>query len=401
MFTPPPRFLFFWRATSPEGQPIEGYIEASSKNVASILLLRRGITPHQLKRSTRYPKKTNKKRLTVSFFKQLAVLLKANLPLIHALETLKMTQHHHGLKQLIEQIQQHLQKGLSFSNALEQYPRYFTPLMCQLIAIGEQASQFDATIFKLAYHEETQLQTQRQFYLALTYPALIVIISLSLIIGLCTFVLPQFLSFYHTFQVELPQITRAFITLTHWIKSYGMLSTTLALLVLFASSAFYRRHLLFKQYLDHRLLQIPYVGRYVSTLIMTRLASTLSLTLQAGLPLIDALKLLTSIAGNTEYEKALLKIYNAVREGTSLTQAMRLTQRFSPDFIEMVAIGEESGKLASMFSEIATHFEETIKRQTLLWNKLLEPLTMVILGAVMGLFLLALYLPIFQLGVAL
>ncbi len=401
MFKPTPRFQFYWRATSSEGQPIEGYIEASNKNVAFILLSRRGITPHQLKRFGRYQQKSNKKRLVVSFFKQLAVLLKANLSLMHALETLKKTQHHDGLKQLIEEIQQHLQKGLPFSKALEQYPRYFTPMMCQLIAIGEQASQFDITIFKLAHHEEKQLQTQRQFYLALTYPTLIVIISFSLIIALCTFVLPQFLSFYHTFQVELPQITRFFITLTNWIKSYGTLIIVLALLTLLTSSTFYRNHLLFKQYLDHRLLQLPYFGPYVSTLIMTRIASTLSLTLQAGLPLIDALKLLKSIAGNTQYERALLKIYDAVREGASLTQAMRLTQRFSPDFIEMVAIGEESGKLASMFSEIATHFEETITRHTLLWNKLLEPLTMIILGAVMGLFLLALYLPIFRLGVAL
>lgn len=400
MLKSPSRFRFYWRGVNSQGEPTEGYIEANNKNIAAILLSRQGIVTHQLKRLKHEQRKTSKKKMIVSFFKQLAALLKANLPLMHALETLKRTQQPF-LRQLIEHIQQHLQKGLPFSQALQQYPQYFTPLMCGLIAIGEQACQFDAIIFKLADHEEKQLQTQRQFYLSLSYPALVALVSLSLMIGLCVFVLPQFLSFYQAFQVKLPKITEFFIDLTQFIKSYGITSIAGSLMTMIGLSMLYQYHQPSKKRFDTALLRLPYFGNYFSILVMARTSGTLSLTLRAGLPLLESLRLLNHMGQNTKYQEAFLKIHQGVREGLSLTQAMRLTHRFSEEFIEMVAIGEESGKLSSMFSEIANHFEEIIKQHSILWGKLLEPLTMIVLGIIMGLFLLALYLPIFQLGVAL
>ncbi len=392
------RVQFYWRGINRDGQRVEGHIEAKNKSIATILLTQQEISVKHLKRSERYLRRVIRKKDIVAFLCQLATLLKANLPLMHALETMRLTQHHHTVRQLIESIQRDLQKGFSFSRALQQHPQYFTPVMCHLIAMGEYASHLDAIIFKLAYNQERRLQTQRQFYLALAYPLLITMVSLSLIIALCTFVLPQFLQFYQAFQVTLPKPTQYLITLIRWIKSYGAMSMSFMLLWLVTTGLLYQHYRPCKAYLDRLLLRLPILGALLSKLIMTRLTDTLSLSLSSGLPLIDALRLLPTIASNIQYEETFIKVSSLVREGVSLTKAMRLTHQFSPDVIEMIAIGEESGKLAHMFSEIATQLEETVSRHTLFWSKLLEPITVLFLGVSMGALLLALYLPIFQLG---
>jgi type IV pilus assembly protein PilC len=395
-----PRFDYRWRGVNAHGLPLEGIIRAQNKNIATILLYQQGIIVQHLKRTRHSYPKTSRKKITISFFKQLAVLLKANLILMHALETLKQTHHLPEFQTIISEIQDTLRKGLSFSKALAQYPHYFTPLMCQLIAIGEQACQFDLIILKIARYEEKQLSLIRKLYTALAYPVCIATITCCLLISLCIFVLPQFLNFYHTFQVELPQITRYFVAQAKFIQSYGILCICIIFFLMICLRLCYKKYYFLKKYFDYYLLRVPYLGSYLSRLFITRISDTLHLSLSGGLPLPESLYLLTTIISHTTYQEAIQRIHKAVQEGVSLHQAMRLTQAFPIEFLEMVAIGEESGKLIQIFSEITQHFENMTHHQTLLCCKLLEPLMMVILGLITGGFLLALYLPIFQLGAA-
>lgn len=395
------RVQFYWQGTNTKGQLVEGHIQASRKSIATLLLLRQGITPHRLKRlGGLLPHRIRKKDI-IKLLRQIATLLKAKLPLMHALETVKLSQTHETLRILVENFQTNLQRGLSFSKTLQQYPQYFSNLMSDLVAIGEQTSQLDSTLLSIVDNEEKNLKTQRQFSLILLYPTFVAVSCISLTMALSFFVLPQLFSFYETFHVELPRLTRYLIIATNGIKSYGISITGVVSLIFFVIHQLYCRCLPYRRYIDKRMLTLPLFGSLLTKMILIRLTHTFSMGLSSGLPLLDTLKLVRTVAHNTQFEEVLMNMYASVREGISLTQSMRLTGQFSPDFLEMVAVGEESGQLSQIFKETTTHLEEELERQTLLWSKLLEPMMMMALGIIIGILLLTLYLPIFRLEVAL
>jgi len=393
--------LFYWQGVNAQGQATEGEIYAPSKTVASVLISRQGILIKKIKRldpSNRSWHRTIKKREITTFFRQLATLLHANLPLTHALKTMQNAHHNHNMRQLIHHLIEALKEGFTFAQALQRHPKYFTTLFCNLISIAEQTSSLHITTTKIADTQEKLLKNQQQFILALTYPLLILFITIGLMIALCAFILPQFLHFYDSFQVSLPALTQILIKLSTGLQCYGLYGLMILLAIPLIIRTLYQHFKKLACYFDSLLLKIPLLGAYFEELIIIRISHTLNLSLSAGLPVTEALILVGTITNNKIYERMLMQIHTQVSAGRRLTDAMRSTQRFSTYFLEMIAIGEESGKLTYVLSQIVKQLEAANQNKTTVWSKLLEPTIMVILGLAMGALILALYLPIFQLG---
>ncbi len=395
------RIQFYWQGTNTKGQRVEGYIQANRKRVAHVLLELQGITPNRLQRLGGLFARNISKKEIATLLRQISTLLKANLSLIQALQTVKLNQNRPSLRLLVETLEISLQKGFSFAKALSEHPQYFSSLMIDLVSVGEQTSQLELTLMKIVHNEERNLKTKRQFSLMLLYPAFIAFTCISLTMTLSFFILPQLFSFYETFHVELPKMTTYFMHFSNGVKSYGLIVLMQISLLICALRISYQHHQPMREYIDKHVLRIPFLGQMLSKFILIRITGCLSMALSSGLPLLETLEMTKKIIHHTAFEKAVTSIHTAVREGVSLMQSMRSTQRFPADLLEMVAVAEESGQLAQIFSEITNHLEDALTQHTLLWSKLLEPLIMVILGSIIGILLLTLYLPIFQLEVAL
>lgn len=397
----PPLTDYHWRGLNAHGKFVDGRILALNKTIAKVLLHQQGVQVKTLSRAHfifAYFRQAIKPEDIVRFTRQMAILLNAQIPLTQAFDALKRGNTQQHIQILLEHIKLDIQRGLSFANALRKHPRHFNALMCNLIDAGEQSGSLSLLMMKLALHQEQTLKIRKKIQATFIYPGIIVCLAVLITLGLLIFVVPEFASLFNQFGAELPWFTRLFIYTSIAIKSHGTLYLIAIMISIFACRTLYKHAPTVLKYIDTYLLKIPVFGQILEESIIARLMHTLSLILTAGLPLMDALSMIEPIAGNYAYARAISTIREHVRQGLTLEQAIRLSKRFPNMMIQMVAIGEESGKLEAMLAQIAKQYDDMFFNSAELWGRLLEPFLMATLGIIIGTLIIAMYLPIFQLG---
>ena len=330
--------------------------------------------------------------------RQLASLQNAGIPLVEALKMIIKTSKPGFFKSRLRKITYDLEKGASFSNTLKKYPLDFDHLYCCLIESGEQTGSLDIMLTRMAESLEKTASLRLKIKKALYYPITVMIITFLVTFILLTKVVPLFQELFKSQGVELPFFTRCLLYISNGFVQYGLETLLLLLALIIIFSKFYKSNLAFKKQVQNCILKSPILGPLISKIQIIRFANTLSLTLSCGIPLSEALPVIANAANTLTFTSAIQRAKEDLMMGYTLNVALKKTKIFPESLIQFVHIGEASGQLDLMLAKIATIFQEEVDSLIEGLTSLLEPIMMTILGILVGGLIIALYLPIFNMG---
>jgi type IV pilus assembly protein PilC len=367
-------------------------------------LRKQGIRPLKVHKQSTLFKKTAKKKIIPKdiavFFRQLATMLTAGVPLVQSFEIIGRGHENAGMRDLILNIKAEVESGTALSDSLAKHPLHFDSLVISLVSAGEQAGVLESLLDNIATYKEKTEALKAKIKKALFYPTAVIIVAIIVTAILLIFVVPQFEQLFNNFGADLPAFTRVVVNLSEFMQEYWwiVLGIVIATAVGFGQAK--RRSRALCRGLDRLILKIPIIGPIMHKAAVARYARTLSTMFAAGVPLVEALESVAGATGNVVYSDAVLMIRDSVATGQQLQFAMNQTGLF-PNMVEqMVAIGEESGSLDSMLAKVADFFEAEVDDAVDALSSLLEPLIMSILGILIGGLVVAMYLPIFKMGAA-
>ena len=395
-----PTRTFRWQGRNLQGKPVSGEAMAVDKAALQVALAQSQVRLlHCQAMHMPLPRMGARERLLMT--RQLATLLQAGLPLLQALTLLEQGQSgHKPLMQLASTLRQKIEAGQPLNEVLREHSD-FPALYIQLVAVGEMAGMLDNMMERLAEHLEKAAVLQSRLRTALTYPVAVLAIATAVVGVILFWVVPAFENIFRSFNAELPAVTRWVLDASRWLANYGAWCLLAASVVsLFVRQAWQRSEA-WKRRADALSLSCPVLGPLLRKACQVRWARTLATLIGAGIPLVDAMESVGPVTGNRSYAQATQDIRLALTRGQSLTLALQQQSRFfSPLLIQMVQVGEESGMLEAMLSKTAVFDERELDAHVAALSSMMEPALMVFLGLVIGGLVVAMYLPIFQLGQA-
>ncbi len=396
---------FAWQGRDRAGRRVQGEIEAADARFARALLRRDGIVASRI----RAPKPAGAvlrfghgKRIgaleVALFSRQMATMMRAGVPLVQAFDMLASDARNPRLAEVVQSIRADVSTGATLAGALGKFPALFDALFRNLVNVGEQTGTLDSMLDRIALDQERGAAIRRKVRKALTYPVLVAVAALVVTGILLIHVVPQFEAVFSSVGGDLPGATRLVIRLSDfagewWWAVLGVIGAVAASLAMLA-----KRSARFREGLDAMQLKVPVAGRIASNAATARFARTLSTAIAAGVPLVEALGAIAGATGNAVYARAVQELRDAVASGQPLHAAMRDSGVFADMAVRMAAVGEESGRLDDMLARGAEQFEERVAEAVDQLTALIEPLTMAVLGVLVGGLLIAMYLPVFQLG---
>jgi general secretion pathway protein F len=388
-----------YQALKKSGASCKGVIEADSERHARQLLREQGMIPtqiHTLKKSALTNRKDKLSSQDLSLFtRQLATLLAAGIPVEEALRGVSEQTDKDKNRQLIISVRSKVLEGYSLAQAMGEFPHAFPQLYCATVAAGEQTGRLDLVLEKLADYTENQQHIRQKIQQALIYPALMIIVSTAIISFLLAFVVPKIIDVFTGSGQSLPAMTTILISISAFIKSYGLysLAVILVLLLLFkrslANPAFHLRWHLF-------ILKLPIVAYLVRTINVARYIHTFGILFAAGVSVLETMHVSAGLLGNLPMRNAFNSATVKVREGTPIHQALKETGFLGPMAVHLIASGEKSGQLSIMMERAAKHLDNEVQRLIDTALTLLEPLVILLMGAVVLFIVLATLLPIFS-----
>ncbi|MGC9141368.1 MAG: type II secretion system F family protein [Caldimicrobium sp.] len=393
--------FFEWKGKSISGEIRSGVLEAPNSQVVEVYLRRLNIIPIKIQQKKESAlkfqfKRVSEKELTL-FTRQFATVLEAGLPIVRGLETLANQQRNPYFKEVLSNIKKMVEGGSSLSEAMAHYPKIFSTLYIQMVRSGESSGNLDVVLKRLATYLEKILSLKSKIKHAMIYPSVIVLVTIVVVSIIMLYVIPKFAELFKEAGQSLPLPTQILINISHNFKSlFGIFVLLLVALVVFIK--YYRKSEEGKYNTDKILLKLPLLGELFHKAAISRIARTLANLIAAGIPLLQALSIAGETAGNKVLEKAMEDIKVNVSAGHTIADPMFFTGVFPYMVVEMVRIGEMSGNLEEMLTKVADFYEEEVDRTVQTLSTLIEPILLVILGVVIGGILVALYLPIFQLG---
>jgi len=332
------------------------------------------------------------------FTRQMSTMMRAGVPLLQSFDIVADGSQNPKLKEVILGLKQHVEGGNGFADALLKYPQYFDNLFVSLVAAGEQSGALETMLDRVAIYKEKSEALKLKIKKAMKYPISVLAVAAIVTIILLVKVVPTFAELFGSFGAELPKPTQIAIDMSKWMQSWGLLAGLILGGVGFAFGEAKKRSKALRDSLDKLYLRLPIVGDLVLKATVARYSRTLATTFAAGVPLIDALKSCADAAGNVVYYNAIMKIRDDVATGQQLTFAMKQTGIFPPMAVQMTSIGEEAGSLDGMLDKVATYYEAEVDNAVDGLTSMMEPMIMAFLGIVVGGLMVAMYMPIFQMG---
>ncbi|PIE46012.1 MAG: 3-isopropylmalate dehydrogenase [Gammaproteobacteria bacterium] len=394
--------IYQWRGRDRDGTLRKSEITAANEQIVRAYLQKQGIVPTTIIEKPRALFETQGKIKTlhiVSFSRKMATMLKAGLSIVQSLDLIaEGTQQPKQLYNMIVDIKNDVESGNSFSSALSNYPSHFNPLYTALVAAGEEAGVLDKTMDNIANNLEKSQRLKKKVKKAMIYPGIVITAAIIVTTVLLIKVIPAFESFYDDFNAELPMLTQSVLSFSRMLRQWGWM----VILGFFIGVLFFfwlkKRHPPLQRWADRTSLHLPILGHILRLSAMSRFARTLAVLFNAGIPLVKSLKATAPATGNSVYEAATQTIAKDVENGVQLNFAMQNTGQFQPFAIQMTSIGEESGNLHEMLSNIAEFYEEELDYRIEQLTTLLEPVMIILLALIVGILVIAMYLPIFTLG---
>ena len=394
--------LFVWEGTDKQGRKSKGEIASSTPAIAKAELRRQGIV------ATKVRKKTaglslggggSIKPADIALFtRQMATMMRAGVPLVQAFEIVADGVDKAKVADLIRAVRNDVSGGMSFAAALRRHPVIFNELFCNLVDAGEQSGSLETMLDRIATYQEKTETLKGKVRKAMTYPIAVLVIAFIVSGILLIKVVPQFQDVFAGFGADLPAFTMMVIGFSEFAQAYWFVIVLGVAGAISGLMFVHKRSKPFREALDKILLKAPIAGNIIEKSSIARFARTLSTTFAAGVPLVDALNSVAGAAGNSVYVNAIYQVRDDVSTGQQLNFSMKTTGVFPNMVIQMVAIGEEAGALDDMLDKSASYYEEQVDNAVDNLTALMEPMIMAVLGVLVGGLIIAMYLPIFQLG---
>ncbi|WP_285163483.1 type II secretion system F family protein [Shewanella goraebulensis] len=397
----PKVFTFEWKGVNRDGQRTSGELRGSTIAEIRGILKAQGVTPKGVRKKSASLFKSEKKITAMDIAmitRQIATMLSAGVPLVTTIELLGRGHEKAKVRELLAGILTDVQSGIPLSDALRPNRLYFDDLYVDLVAAGEHSGSLDAVFDRIATYKEKSEALKSKIKKAMFYPAAVVIVAIAVTVLLLLFVVPQFEEIFAGFGAELPAFTQFVLEISRALQSSWYIIGIIIFASVFLFVRAHRNSQALRDKIDALILKIPAIGPILHKGAMARFARTLATTFSAGVPLIDGLESAAGASGNAVYKKALLKVRQEVMSGMQMNVAMRTTGLFPDMLTQMVMIGEESGGLDDMLNKVANIYEMQVDDAVDGLSSLIEPIMMVVIGTLVGGLIVAMYLPIFQMG---
>jgi type II secretion system protein F len=397
---------FLYKARDRGRRMVEGSLEAETEQEALAKLGEMGCFPLAIEREDTVAHgqplphasgrlTTIRRRDVTLLTRELADLLESGLTLMRALDVLREQTEHPRVREVLTEVAARVRDGRSFSESLATYPRIFSPLYLSMVRSGEVGGMLGGVLARLADNSEKEDEVYSKVRSALVYPALILLVGLGTVAVLLIFVIPKLVSLFQEVGQTLPLPTRILIEVSRWLGSYWWLVVLVAVggaYVVRRGTRSPARRLA----IDRTTLRLPVWGTLIKRVEIARFARTLATLLSHGVPILPAMQVVVQATGNEVLRGELQQIGEQLRSGSTLSQGMRRARLFPAPVTHMIAVGEESGALDRSLLKIAETYEREADRAMRLMTSLVEPLMILIVGAVVGFIVISMMLPIFQ-----
>jgi type IV pilus assembly protein PilC len=393
-----------WEGINKQGKRTSGIQQATDINAAQAELKKVGMEIISIKAANKLSmpifggKQKVKMKDILLFTRFLSTMLAAGLPILQAIDVIEHDQENLTMRSLLLHLRSNIAGGQTLTESFRKYPNHFSNLYCSLISAGEKSGTLDKILNRLATYLEKTDTIKRKVKKALIYPIAIIVVSIIVSAILLIFVVPQFQTIFTSFGAQLPYFTRVVVGLSDGLRSYWWVFLAVIVGVIFGLRYMIRHNENFSERVDRFKLKLPVVGVLIQKGIIARYTRTLAITIEAGMPIVEAMRSMADVMDNRIYRKAVLQIANDLVNGHQLNIAMHSTKLFPNMAVQMIAVGEASGMLGDMLNKLADYYEEDVGHIVDNLSNLLEPLIMVLLGVIIGGFVVAMYLPIFKIG---
>ena len=400
--------LFRYIARDKSGKVINEVLESASRDGLIDNLQARGLyivsvdLAAELKKAPKLKRRYHrgiKAMDLIMFSRELATLLSSGVTLIKSLDILCKQTESQTLLHVVEQVKKDIEGGYTFQNALKKHPKIFTDFWIHLVETGEASGHLPLSLDQLAVYLEESAELKKKITSAMVYPVILMCVAGAAIGIFLLKIIPIFSDIFKGFNVELPLLTRIVIGVSNVVRKYFLfVAMGIGLLVF-----------LFKQYtsreagrmqFDALKLKLPILGPVMLEIATERFASGLSMLIKSGVPILHALDIAEKTAGNKVVEKELSGVKTAVRDGKGIAQTMQDSAIFSPLAVQMIGIGEEIGELGKMLEKIAKFYKERVATFVDRLTSMFEPLVLVFMGVVVGVLVIAMFMPIFSISSA-
>ena len=397
------RKVFIYSGQDRSGKQVNGQITAENKLLAEEMVRKLGVAADKVAPKPKITLASLNQRIInsdeiVSFTRQLATMLKAGLPLIQSLDVAAESSDKAHIKAFIMSLRNEVAAGHTFSDSLRNYPNIFDNLYCNLVSAGEISGTLDIMLDRVATFREKDQRLKANIKKALTYPIAVLVIAGVVTAILLINVVPAFEQTFASFGSELPAFTQLVVSLSETMQEYWGWTLGFLVLAIGLFKIALNKSKRFSYAIDKYLLKAPVLGKIMLLSSIARFSRTLATTFSAGIPMLDALDSSAGAAGNQHIANAAIEVRDTVSQGSLLNVAMRSNSVFPPLLQQLTKVGEEAGALETMLNKAADSYEDSVNDAVDTMTALLEPAIMSFLAVVIGGLMIAMYLPIFQLG---
>jgi type IV pilus assembly protein PilC len=395
---------FVWSGKTRQGDVQKGELVAKSRDEAIAQLRKQNILATSIQAKAEDKKGwlggfgggVSDKDIVI-FTRQFSTMIDAGLPLVQCLEILSNQTENKTLAKTISLVRADVEGGSTYADALRKFPKVFDELYVNMVAAGEAGGILDTILSRLAKHIEKSMKLKKEIKAAMVYPGVIVSVAVVVISVLMVWVIPIFASMFTDFGGVLPLPTRIVMAASGFMKS------NIIFIVLAAVGAGYgvKRYygtLGGKRLIDRNALKVPVVGDLIRKAAVAKFTRTLGTLISSGVPILDGLTIVAKTSGNKTVEEALITARQSISEGKTVSEPLGQSKVFPPMVVQMIAVGETTGALDAMLSKIADFYDDEVDSAVAALTSLLEPMLMVFLGITIGFIVVAMYLPIFQMG---
>ena len=394
--------VFLWEGISKSGSKRSGQMEGQNLGIVLAQLRRQGLKNVKAKKKS--PKKNRLGRGKITeleialFTRQLSTMVGAGLPLVTCFDLSAKSADNPALRDVTLRVKKDIESGTALAEALTKEPKMFDELFINLVQAGEQSGILEAVLSRLAVYKEKSVSLKAKVKSAMTYPIAVLVIAFIITGVLMIFVVPAFSELFSGFGAELPMPTRIVIAISAWTQSNWWLVILIIGIAQYSFATAYRKSEVFHYQMDRLSLRLPIFGMILRKSAIARFARTFGTMVAAGTPILESLENVAKTAGNRVVQQVIMGARSSISEGRTLHEPLEASGIFPPMVTQMISIGESTGNLEVMLEKIGDFYEEEVDRAVDNLTALLEPIILVILGTLIGGLVVAMYLPIFQMG---
>ena len=392
-----------YKARDGEGKAVTGAMESVSAEKLAEKLRELGYMPTQIKEavagvdldqfSRRFAK--IKPEDIIMFNVQLANMIDAGLTLINSLNIICRQIENRKLREVVEEVKRAVEGGSSFSDALANHPKVFSKLFVDMVRAGETSGKLNVVLNRLALYVEQQEDLRQQVKNALFYPAILVIAGIAVVVLIVSFVMPKFVEVFNRAGVPLPLPTQIFYALGLALTNYWYL----IIFVIWLSFMGVRMYACTEKggyRFDRLKLDLPVIGPLVRKLIISRFSRTLATLVESGVPILHSLDIVREVVGNRIISDVVKNVRDSVEEGERIAKELKKSGEFPQDMVQMISVGEETGKLGHMLNKISGFYDNAVGYSLKRLIALIEPVFIIVLGVLVGFIMASMLLPMFD-----